>query len=150
MENIMEFIKPELLVLIPALYFIGWMLKKSQAFANKYIPLILGLIGVVLCALWVAGTSTLETTQEILLAVFTAIVQGVIVAGLSVYANQIYKQLTKADDEAVLITEEAHVDELTDEQLHAVLCQMGLEPAENATRAELLKLLDYVAVKLQE
>ncbi len=150
MENIMEFIKPELLVLIPALYFIGCMLKKSQTFADKYIPLILGLTGIVLCALWVAGTSTLETPQEIMLAVFTAIVQGIIVAGLSVYANQIYKQLTHADDEATLISEEAHVDELTDEQLFAVLCQLGEDPAEDATREELLAMLDAVAEKLQE
>lgn len=150
MENIMEFIKPELLVLIPALYFIGCMLKKSQAFADKYIPLTLGLIGIALCALWVAGTSTLDTPQEILLAVFTAIVQGVIVAGLSVYANQIYKQLTQADDEAVLYAEEIEAEELTDEQLYTVLCQMGLEPAVNATRAELLAMLDAVAAKLQE
>lgn len=150
MENIMQFIKPELLVLIPALYFIGWMLKKSQAFADKYIPITLGLIGIALCALWVAGTSTMDTPQAVLLAVFTAIVQGVIVAGLSVYANQIYKQLSKADDEAVLISEEAHVDELTDEQLFAVLCQLGEDPAENATREDLLAMLDAVAEKLQE
>lgn len=155
MENIMEFIKPELLVLIPALYFIGCMLKKSQAFADKYIPLTLGLIGIALAALWVAGTSTLDTTQAILLAVFTAIVQGVIVAGLSVYANQIYKQLTKADDVAVLYAEEIEAEEieaeeLTDEQLRAILYQMGQDPAENATRAELLAMLDAVAEKLQE
>lgn len=150
MENIMEFIKPELLVLIPALYFIGLMLKKSQAFADKYIPVTLGLIGIALCALWVAGTSTLDTTQAILLAVFTAIVQGVIVAGLSVYANQIYKQLSKADDVAVLYAEEIEAEELTDEQLRAVLYQMGQDPAENATRAELLAMLDAVAEKLQE
>ncbi len=150
MENIMEFIKPELLVLIPALYFIGCMLKKSQAFADKYIPLILGLFGIILCALWVAGTSTLDTTQKILLAVFTAIVQGVIVAGLSVYANQIYKQLTQADDEAVLYAEEIEAEELTDDQLRAVLYQMGQDPAEDATRAELLAMLDAVAEKLQE
>lgn len=150
MENIMEFIKPELLVLIPALYFIGCMLKKSQAFADKYIPLTLGLIGIMLCALWVAGTSTLDTTQAILLAVFTAIVQGVIVAGLSVYANQIYKQLTQADDEAVLYAEEIEAEELTDDQLRTVLYQMGQDPAEDATRAELLAMLDAVAEKLLE
>lgn len=98
MENIMEYIKPELLVLIPVLYFIGLMLKNTQAFADKYIPAGLGIIGVVLCALWVAGTSTLDSLQAILLAVFTAIVQGVIVAGMAVYANQIYKQAKKTDD----------------------------------------------------
>lgn len=150
MENIMEFIKPELLVLIPALYFIGWMLKRSQAFADKYIPAVLGLIGIALAALWVVGTSTLDSTQAILLAVFTAIVQGVIVAGLSVYANQLYKQLAKTDDDAVLITEGIDAEDLTDEQLRAVLLQIGEHPEEDATREELLATLDAVAEKLQE
>ena len=96
MENIMNFIKPELLVLVVVLYFIGLALKKSNT-ADKYIPLILGLCGIVLALLWVLATSAIAGWQDGLMAAFTAIVQGVLVAGLSVYANQIYKQLGESE-----------------------------------------------------
>lgn len=94
MEFLKDFIKPELLVLIAVLYFIGAALKKS-AVRDKLIPFILGGIGVALALIWVLATSPLGTAQEILLAVFTAIVQGVLVAGASVYANQLYIQSKK-------------------------------------------------------
>lgn len=97
MEQIMNYIKPELIVVAVVLYFIGMWLKKAQAVKDKYIPLILGGIGIVLCAIWVLATSTIGTGQEIAMAVFTAIVQGILVAGVSTYINQIMKQSQKAE-----------------------------------------------------
>lgn len=94
-EMLKEFIRPELLVLIPVLYFIGKGLKKAQTFADKYIPLALGGFGVALAALWVVATSTIASPQDGALSVFTAIVQGVLVAGASVYIDQLIKQAKK-------------------------------------------------------
>ena len=42
MEQIMNYIKPELVVVAVVLYFVGMALKKAQAVADKNIPLILG------------------------------------------------------------------------------------------------------------
>lgn len=94
MEEIIEFIKPELLILVPVLNFIGMMLKDSNTFNDQRIPVSLGCIGVLLAALWVVGTSApaLGSAHEIVLAVFTAIVQGIICAGLAVYFHQLVKQ----------------------------------------------------------
>lgn len=92
MEQIMNYIKPELLVLVPVLYFIGAGLKKSQYFADKHIPLLLGAAGVLLSLIYVLATAALDGWQTILLAGFTAITQGVLCAGCSVYVNQIIKQ----------------------------------------------------------
>lgn len=92
MEQIMNYIKPELIVVAVVLYFVGMWLKKAQAVKDKYIPLILGGIGIVLCAIWVLATSTIGTGQDIAMAVFTAVVQGILVAGVSTYINQIVKQ----------------------------------------------------------
>ncbi len=89
--NIQDFIKPELLVLIPVLYFIGTAIKKS-AVKDKYIPIILGGVSVVLSALWIVSTSDITNGKEAATAVFTAITQGILLAGTSVYANQILKQ----------------------------------------------------------
>lgn len=86
-----EFIKPELLVLVPVLYLVGIALKKS-AVQDKHIPWILGLAGVVLAALWILSSSTINGLQGAAAAVFSALVQGVLVAGASVYVNQIVKQ----------------------------------------------------------
>lgn len=42
----MTYIKPELLVLIPVLVFIGYFLKQSEAVKDKLIPAILAAVGV--------------------------------------------------------------------------------------------------------
>ncbi|MFQ8688392.1 MAG: phage holin family protein [Blautia sp.] len=97
MDQIMNYVKPELLVLAVVLYFIGMGLKKAQAVNDKYIPLTLGGTGVVLCGIWVLATCPLGTGQEIAMAVFTAIVQGILVAGLSTYVNQVVKQAGKEE-----------------------------------------------------
>ena len=91
-----EFIKPELLVLVPVLYLVGIALKRS-AVADKNIPWILGAAGVVLSYLWIAGTCRMANAQEVVLAVFTGFVQGVLAAGASVYVNQIIKQSKKEE-----------------------------------------------------
>ena len=97
MEQILNYVKPELLVVAVVLYFIGMGLKKAQAVPDKYIPLILGGIGILLCAIWVLATCPVGTGQEIAMAVFTAIVQGILVAGVSTYINQIVKQAGKVE-----------------------------------------------------
>ena len=82
------------------LYFFGVALRQAQAVKNKYIPLILGGISMVLCAVWVMATSEIETAKEGAMAVFTAVTQGILVAGLSNYVNQIIKQIHKPENGA--------------------------------------------------
>lgn len=95
LSKVTEFIKPELLVLVAALYIIGMVLKSTEAFPDKKIPLWLVLIGIVLAAMWVFATSTVATGQDIALAMFTALVQGILVAGAAVLTNQVVKQQHK-------------------------------------------------------
>ena len=93
-EMLMEFIKPELLVLIPVLYLIGFAIKKSQV-ADKYIPLILGITAVVLSLLFILATAYIGNWQEAIMAVFLGLTQGILCAGASVYFNQLFKQTGK-------------------------------------------------------
>lgn len=95
MEQIINYIKPELIVVAIVLYFVGMGLKQTQAVKDKYIPVILGATGILLATIYVIATCPIGTMQEIAMAVFTAIVQGVLVAGLSTYVNQIIKQANK-------------------------------------------------------
>lgn len=95
MEQIVNYVKPELLIVTVALYFIGCFLKKAETISDKYIPFILGGTGIVVCGMYVAATVSAVTAQDILMAIFTAIVQGILVAGLAVYADQCKKQSGK-------------------------------------------------------
>ncbi len=97
MEQIMNYVKPELIAVAAVLYFAGAGLKRAQAVQDKYIPLILGAGGVMICAVWVVATCPLDSGQHIAMAVFTAVVQGILVAGLSTYVNQIVKQMQKKE-----------------------------------------------------
>lgn len=88
-----QYVKAELLVLIPVLYVIGIGLKKTQLISDRLIPIAIGIAGVVLSIIYVLAISDLGSPQAIGLAIFTALTQGVLVAGASVFANQNYKQL---------------------------------------------------------
>lgn len=92
--NYQDYIKTELLILIPVLYFLGIGLKKSKL-PDKWIPLILGITAILLSAVWVIATTDIVGLKEIAAATFTAITQGVLLAGSSVYANQLYLQSKK-------------------------------------------------------
>ena len=96
MNELMNFVKPELLVLVPVLYFVGLALKKSQL-KDKWIPALLGACGVLLAVLYVVATSSIGTYQDAAMAVFVALTQGVLAAGLSVYVNQLFKQAQKGE-----------------------------------------------------
>ena len=107
MEQIMNYVQPELIVVAIVLYFCGMGLKQTQAIKDKYIPLMsiqkkkdVGAGGIVLCGIWVLATSPLGSGQEIAMAIFIAIVQGILMAGLSTYVNQIIKQANKDEQQA--------------------------------------------------
>ena len=86
-----EYIQAELMVLIPVLYLIGAALKKAKFIPDRFIPILLGLISIGLTFCHFAYKDIVVNSESI----FTAITQGVLCAGASTYANQIYKQAKK-------------------------------------------------------
>ena len=92
MDYLSNFIKPELLVLIPVLYIAGAGLKRSQSFADNAIPLVLGVCGVVLALAYVLGTSALSGWRDVLMAAFTAVTQGILCAGCSALAGRLLRR----------------------------------------------------------
>lgn len=93
-EILKEFIKPELLILIPVLYVIGVGIKKSNI-KNNFIPALLGFISVFLTSLYVYSTTDINGTKDIFASIFIVLTQGVLLAAASVYVNQIFKQVRK-------------------------------------------------------
>lgn len=94
--NFQDYIKTELLVLVPVLYLVGIGLKKSKL-PDKCIPITLGVTAIVLSTVWVISTAEILGIKEVASAFFTAVTQGVLVAGVSVYASQLYKQANKKE-----------------------------------------------------
>ena len=74
----------EALVLIPVLIILGQIVKEIKEIPDKYIPLILLVLGI-------AGAIALIGISA------DSVIQGILVAGAAVYGNQIYKQLTKEE-----------------------------------------------------
>ena len=97
-ENLWSYIKPELLVVAIGLYFVGVALKKCKCIKDRYIPLINGIVSLVLCSIYILATSTMEGWQDIMMAIFVFLSQGILAAGLSTYVNQLIKQMTKKEE----------------------------------------------------
>ncbi len=94
-EEWMHYIKPELLILVPVLYLIGMFLKSSKKIDDCNIPLYLGLAGILLSAVFLAATLD-NNHSDLIQAVFASVTQGILLAGMAVYTNQIVKQAAKA------------------------------------------------------
>ncbi len=94
--NYQDYIKTELLILVPVLYFIGMGLKKSNL-PDKWIPVTLGATAVVLSSVWVIATEDITDIAQAASALFTGVTQGVLLAGVTVYANQLYVQTKKEE-----------------------------------------------------
>lgn len=84
MENILlNYIIGEALIMIPVLWIVGFIIKNTEIVNNKYIPVFLLVASI--------------GFTPILLGGFTAanVVQAILVAGGSVFADQLVKQLVE-------------------------------------------------------
>ena len=94
MRAYQDYIKAELMILIPVLYIIGEFIKKTDKIDNKYIPALLGISGIFLSLLYVFATEGVNA-----LGTFTAITQGILVAGAAVYAYEFKDHIGAKEDE---------------------------------------------------
>lgn len=84
MNDFISYITDKAIILVPALYILGMILKGTERFPDKYIPVILLPIGIVF-SVWLAGFSV------------DSVIQGILVTGASVYINQLIKQGQKKE-----------------------------------------------------
>lgn len=83
--DILNYIVGEGLILIPAIYIIGMIIRKTDKIPHKYIPLILLPLGI-LGAMGIMGFTV------------KAAIQGILITGAAVYGDQVYKQMTKKEE----------------------------------------------------
>ncbi|CZR78378.1 UNVERIFIED_CONTAM: holin [Clostridioides difficile] len=79
MDNLISFIPEQLLILVAALSIIGKGCKKYKQLDNKYIPVVLLILGIGF-SIWMLGLNPV------------AVLQGVICWGVAIGINQTYKQ----------------------------------------------------------
>lgn len=82
--EIIKYVTEQALVLIPALYVIGLIIKGTEKVSNKWIP-------VILLPLGVAGAIAFMGLNA------NAIIQGILVTGVTVFADQVIKQVKKSE-----------------------------------------------------
>ena len=80
----MNYIVDNCLILIPVLYIVATILKNLEFIKDKYIPLILLPIGIAL-AIAIKGINV------------NSVIQGILITGVTVYGNQIFKQINKEE-----------------------------------------------------
>lgn len=89
-----QYIKPELLLLLPVLWAIGRVLKTTPGIRDWLIPYLLMGVSLLLCGLWVMASEGASPASA-----FTAITQGILIAGASVGGNQLIRQAEKRSKE---------------------------------------------------
>lgn len=80
--DFLKYITERMLILIPALYIIGMIIKGTDEIKNKYIPVILLPIGIA-GAIAIGGLNV------------DSIIQGILITGVTVYGNQLITQYKK-------------------------------------------------------
>lgn len=88
-EQIVMLIRPELFILVPVLNMIGAYIKKTKLINSWAIPIVLGVLGIIVSIL-VLGFDKGFTPSVIL----DGILQGILSAGMAVYAHQLTVQTT--------------------------------------------------------
>lgn len=89
-QTIMEFIRPELLILVVAAWCLGLFLKKAPWFTEEWkIPFIILFLSIILAILYIALVLGEGFTGAVIVS---SIIQGIIIAALAVFGNEAVKQ----------------------------------------------------------
>lgn len=83
--DFLNYIVGNKLILIPVLYIIGYIIKNIKIIRNKFIPLFLLVIGIILSVLMGGDT------------IINNVVQGILVTGATVMTDQMIRQTSKND-----------------------------------------------------
>ena len=79
-EMILNYIVEDGLILIPVLYVIGYIIKHTNILSNRWIPLVLLMISI-LFSIFLLNDPIIDR-----------VIQGVLIAGVTVFIDQIKKQ----------------------------------------------------------
>ena len=79
-EILLNYIVEDGLILIPVLYVIGYIIKQTNILSNRWIPLVLLVIGIIF-SIFLLNDPIVDR-----------VIQGILIAGVTVFIDQIKKQ----------------------------------------------------------
>ena len=79
-EILLNYIVEDGLILIPVLYVIGYIIKHTNILSNRWIPLVLLVIGIIFSIFLLND------------AIVDRVIQGILIAGVTVFIDQVKKQ----------------------------------------------------------
>ena len=79
-EMILNYIVEDGLILIPVLYVIGYIIKQTNILSNRWIPLVLLVIGIIF-SIFLLNDPIVDR-----------VIQGILIAGVTVFIDQVKKQ----------------------------------------------------------
>ena len=79
-EILLNYIVEDGLILIPVLYVIGYIIKQTNILSNRWIPLVLLVIGIMF-SIFLLNDPIVDR-----------VIQGVLIAGVTVFIDQVKKQ----------------------------------------------------------
>ena len=79
-EMIFNYIVDDGLILIPVLYVIGYIIKQTNILSNRWIPLVLLVIGIIF-SIFLLNDPIVDR-----------VIQGILIAGVTVFIDQVKKQ----------------------------------------------------------
>lgn len=85
MKELLEFIVEEAYIMMPALWVVGFVIKKTEHIRDKYIPFVL-LVASLLLSPWMLGGYSPQN-----------VIQAILVAGGAVLADNLYRQSKKEE-----------------------------------------------------
>lgn len=88
---ILEFVRPELLILIAVTWCLGLFIKQTPKIQDWLIPIILLLFSVIFTVLWIAVVLGNGFTAAVIIS---AVGQGIIIAAIAVFGNEVIKQIS--------------------------------------------------------
>lgn len=95
--EIINYVKPELVVVAVILYILGIFFKRAKTVPDNYIPFSLLVVSIIITALYVFSTTTISGVQETCMALFTIIVQAILLTGAAVLCSQMQIQARKQE-----------------------------------------------------
>lgn len=92
--NLIELIQPDLIILIAVVYVLGLFLKKVPNIPDWLIPIVLLVAAILLTTIYKAIALTEGFTG---VTVVNSLIYGILIAGVCVFGNQIFKQTVKRE-----------------------------------------------------
>ena len=99
MTDLSQYLKPELLILIPVLYILSNLIKQFSCFCKAAANLTVCLIGIALACLYVLSAGQIHGLLEWMDTIFSMVTQGILAYGVSTGLQYVVERQQKKKED---------------------------------------------------